>query len=44
MINNIHLLQTLKSKKVLDLMAELDLVKPEDFANLPISQDFFGFF
>jgi hypothetical protein len=40
MINNIHLLQTLKSKKVFDLMAELDLVKPEDFANLPISQDF----
>jgi hypothetical protein len=40
MINNIHLLHTLKSKKVFDLMAELDLVEFEGLANLPVSQDF----
>jgi hypothetical protein len=40
MINNIHLLHTLKSKKVFDLMAELDLVEFEGLTNLPVSQDF----
>lgn len=40
MINNIHLLHTLKSKKVFDLISELDLVEFEGFANLPVPQDF----